>query len=260
MSRPSTLELILRKDRVFLIGGLIALTALSWWYIIYLYHQMYPMNMDALFFAMPMNPQWTLVDFVLLFLMWLVMMIAMMTPSIAPLVLVFAMVNRRKQEVQNPYTPTGFLVTGYFLVWAVFSLIATLLQWGFQKIEWLNPEMIVTNKIVAAFILIAAGLFQFTALKVRCLNHCRNPIDFIHKKWKNGQGGALRMGIENGFYCLGCCWVLMALLFVTGIMNVLWIALLAIFVLIEKLFPRARLISYTAGFVLMVYGGFVLFR
>lgn len=258
MKTQTSLELILKKDRYILIAGLFFLCALSWWYIIYLYQQMHPMNMDAFLFAMPMTPHWTLSDFVLLFFMWLVMMIAMMVPSVAPLVLIFAMVNRQKREMQNPFVPAGYLLGGYFIVWTLFSFLATILQWFFQKISWLNPEMVVTNRILGGVMLIAAGLFQFTPLKTRCLNYCRNPVDFIHHRWKQGKAGALKMGIGNGVYCLGCCWTLMILLFVTGIMNVLWIALIAAFVLVEKLLPGVKWVSYVGGAGLIAYGIWIL--
>lgn len=260
MNRSGAIESILKKDRLILVTGLLFICLLSWWYIIYLYRQMYPMNMNALFFAMPMTPDWTATDFVLLFLMWLVMMIAMMTPSVAPLIFIFAMVNRQKKLQQNPFVPTGYLFSGYFLVWAVFSLLATILQWALQQVAWLNPEMIITNKILGSVILITAGLFQFSVLKQRCLHYCQTPVDFIHRKWKEGKKGAFKMGIENGVYCLGCCWVLMVLLFVAGIMNLLWIALLSLFVLVEKLIPNSKWISYAAGTCLILYGLFALFN
>ena len=233
---------------------------LPWVYIIYLNRQMLHMDMDAMFFAMPMTSSWTVVDFILLFLMWFVMMIAMMTPSVAPLILIYLMVNRRKKQKQNPFVQTGYLLFGYFFVWAGFSFLATLLQWFLQKISLLNPEMVTTNKILGGIILIASGIFQFTSLKHKCLNYCLNPIDFIHLNWREGRKGAFRMGIENGVYCLGCCWVLMILLFLAGIMNLLWIALIALFILIEKNSTNAKWISFLAGIVLTAYGTFVLVK
>lgn len=186
------------------------------------------------------------------------MMMAMMLPSVAPLILLFAMVNRKKKEKQNPFVPAGYFLSGYFIVWAAFSLLATVLQWALQHVNWLNPEMIITNKLLGSMILFAAGLFQFSALKKKCLNHCQTPVDFIHHKWKEGRKGALKMGIENGFYCLGCCWVLMVLLFVSGIMNILWIALIAVFVLLEKLIKNSKWISSIAGAALVVYSIIIL--
>jgi len=260
LDNSNALENILKKDRFIAISALLVLCILAWLYIIYLNRQMLHMDMDAIFFAMPMSSSWTVVDFILLFLMWFVMMIAMMTASVAPLILIFVMVNRKKKQEQNPFVPTGYLICGYFLIWGCFSLLATLLQWLLQKLSLLNTEMVTTNKILGGIVLIAAGLYQFSSLKRRCLNYCLNPINFIHNNWKEGKRGAFQMGIENGVYCLVCCWVLMILLFISGIMNLLWIALIALFVLIEKNFPNAKWISYIAGVALTVYGTIVLFK
>jgi predicted metal-binding membrane protein len=254
MISSNSLEYLLRRDRLFIIGGLFLITLLSWFYIIYLYHQMVYMDMNALFFAMPMTPEWTVVDFILLFFMWLVMMIAMMTPSVAPLILIFAKVNRQRRQQQHPFVNSIYLMTGYFLIWATFSLVATSLQWLLQQVSLLNPEMKTTNKILSSVILIMTGIFQFTPLKQTCLKYCRTPFDFVLNHWEEGSTGALRMGIKNGFYCVGCCWMLMVLLFVAGIMNLLWVALIALFVLLEKISPRAKWIPYVAGLFLIVYG------
>ena len=252
------LEYILRRDRFIVIAGLFIISILAWLYIIYLYRQMEVMNMDALFFAMPMTPEWTATDFIFMFLMWLVMMIAMMTPSVAPLILLFAKVNRQRKEQQSPFVNTFYLFTGYFVVWGGFSLIATLLQWLLQQLSWLNPDMIITNKILGAIILIAAGIFQFTAIKQTCLSYCKSPLDFIYKHWGEGKNGAIKMGFKNGAYCVGCCWVLMVLLFVSGVMNILWVALIALFVLIEKVSAKSKWISFVAGSLLIALGALVL--
>lgn len=259
MKTSLTLDAILKKDRLLLIGALIVLCGLSWYYIIYLYRQMYPMNMDAFLFAMPMSAKWTLVDFALLFLMWFVMMIAMMIPSVAPLILIFSMVNRKKKQEHNPFVSSHYLLAGYLIIWAIFSLLATVLQWLFQNLNWLNPDMVVTDKTVGGIILIVAGIFQFTPLKRQCLKHCQTPVSFIHTHWKEGRSGALKMGIKNGMYCLGCCWVLMLVLFVSGIMNLLWIVMISLFVLIEKLLPRFPWVSWLAGAALIVYGVWVMY-
>jgi predicted metal-binding membrane protein len=260
MIRSNSLEFLLKRDRLIILCGLFFITLLSWLYIIYLSHQMVYMDMDALFFAMPMTPEWTAIDFILLFFMWHIMMSAMMTPSVAPLILIFAMVNRQRRQQDRPFVNTAYLLTGYFLVWAAFSLAATSLQWLLQQIALLNPEMKTTSKILGSVILILTGIFQFTPLKKTCLKYCQTPLDFVQRHWKEGKQGALRMGIENGFYCVGCCWMLMVLLFVAGIMNLLWIALIALFVLIEKISPRIKWIPYVAGFVLIVYGVLLLIR
>lgn len=258
--KANPLVSVLKKDRFIVLTALSLICILSWLYIIYLYNQMYPMNMDALFFAMPMTAKWSWTDFVLLFLMWFVMMIAMMTPSVTPLVIIFTLINRKRRQQQNPYVPSGYLLGGYFLVWAVFSLFATLLQWLLQRVALLNPEMVTTSKVLGGVILITAGTFQFTPLKNTCLHNCRSPMGFIHQYWKDGKNGALRMGIQNGIYCLGCCWILMILLFVSGIMNILWIAIITLFVLIEKVLPSVKVISFIAGFALIAYGIIILLK
>src|SRR5215210_9456501 len=140
------IEYILKRDKAIVFTGLVIISILAWLYTFYLYRQMEVMNMDALFFAMPMTPKWELSDFILMFLMWFIMMIAMMTPSVAPLILLFAKVNRQRKEQQSPFVNTFYLMTGYFLVWGGFSLVATLLQWILQQVRWLNPDMIITNK------------------------------------------------------------------------------------------------------------------
>lgn len=139
-------------------------------------------------------------------------------------------------------------------MWGGFSFIATLLQWLLQQASWLNPDMIITNKIVGSIILVAAGVFQFTPLKQTCLSFCKSPLEFIYKHWEEGKKGAIKMGIKNGIYCVGCCWVLMVLLFVSGVMNILWVALITLFVLVEKIFTKSKLISFAAGSVLIILG------
>ena len=249
---------VLKNDRFIVLMALSLICVLSWLYLFYLHSQMYPMNMDAVFFAMPMTSQWSWTDFVLLFLMWLVMMIAMMTPSVTPLVIIFTIINRKRRQQQNPYSSSGYLLSGYFLVWAAFSLLATFLQWLLQRVSLLNPEMVTTSKVLGGVILIIAGIFQFTPLKNTCLHNCRSPISFIHQHWKDGKTGAVRMGIQNGMYCLGCCWILMLLLFVSGIMNILWIAIISLFVLVEKVLSSVKFISPVAGIALIAYGIIVL--
>src|SRR5580765_5221003 len=187
MISNNSLAYYVRRDRIIILIGLLLITLLSWLYIIYLYRQMVYMDMNALFFAMPMTPEWTSADFILLLLMWLVMMIAMMTPSVAPLILVFARVNRERKQQDHPFVGAGYLITGYFLVWAVFSLASTFLQWLLQQISLLNPEMKTTNKILGSIILITTGIFQFTPLKQTCLTYCRSPLNFVLLHWKEGK-------------------------------------------------------------------------
>jgi predicted metal-binding membrane protein len=260
MVSHQSIEGHVKRDRFIIITGLLLIALLSWLYMVYLYRQMTYMDMNALFFAMPMTAKWTYIDFMLLFLMWLVMMIAMMTPSVSPLILVFAKINRERKQQNHPFAHVALLMTGYFLVWAAFSLAATSLQWFLQQISLLSPDMKTTSKVLGSMILITTGIFQFTPLKQTCLAHCRSPLNFVLQHWKDGKLGALRMGLENGLYCLGCCWMLMVLLFVTGIMNLLWVSIIAMFVLFEKMLSGFKWIPYLAGILLILYGILLLIK
>jgi predicted metal-binding membrane protein len=189
--------------------------------------------------------------------MWSVMMAAMMIPSAAPMILMFAAVHRKRRESSAPYVPTGMFVLGYLIIWVVFSALATLAQWGLHAATLLSSAMMIASPIVAAVVLVAAGVFQWTALKDACLTQCSSPLSFIMTRWREGAAGAVSMGLRHGLFCAGCCGLLMAILFVTGVMNLLWVALLAAFVLAEKLLPRRRWLSRLSGIVLAAWGVWV---
>jgi predicted metal-binding membrane protein len=204
--------------------------------------------------AMPQMQTWTLVDLLLLFVMWTVMMVAMMVPSAAPMVLMFANVQRQRQKQQRPFVSTGVFLLGYLIIWTAFSLIATLAQWGLHSAALLSPMMISTSSLFGGVLLMAAGIFQWTPLKHTCLKHCRSPLGFITTDWRDGTWGALIMGLKHGSYCTGCCWALMALLFVAGVMNLFWVAIIAVFVLIEKIVPNGHWVSKASGLLLIAWG------
>lgn len=204
--------------------------------------------------AMPMMLPWGAADFVLTFVMWSVMMVAMMVPSAAPMILTFARVQRRRAERNAPLVPTSAFLAGYLLAWTGFSALATLAQWGLHAAAVLNPHTQTVAPWLGGIVLIAAGAFQFTPAKKACLRHCRSPLDFIARHWRDGQGGALAAGLHHGGYCVGCCWVLMSLLFVAGVMNLLWVATIAAFVLVEKMLPQGTAIGFSAGGLLLVGG------
>jgi predicted metal-binding membrane protein len=201
---------------------------------------------------------WTPGYAVLMFFMWWIMMMAMMLPSAAPMILLFAMINRKQREKGSPYVATGVFAAGYVLVWGIFSLIAVAAQWGLER-SGLLSAMASTNVVLGAGLLIAAGIYQLTPLKHACLRHCRSPITFITHHWRPGEIGALRMGVEHGAFCTGCCWFLMALLFYGGIMNLHWIVGLALFVLFEKTVPAGHWLGRFAGLLLIAWGGALLF-
>ena len=201
---------------------------------------------------------WTSGYAVLMFFMWWIMMMAMMLPSAAPMILLFAIINRKQRDKGAPYVPTGVFAAGYLLVWGAFSLVAVSAQWGLERSGLLSSAMASTSVLLGAALLIAAGIYQLTPLKHACLRHCRSPFAFIIQHWRPGDRGALRMGIEHGAFCTGCCWFLMALLFYGGIMNLYWIAGLALYVLLEKTIPAGHWLGRIAGVVLIAWGGALL--
>jgi predicted metal-binding membrane protein len=206
-----------------------------------------------------MSPaSWTAGYAVLMFFMWWIMMMAMMLPSAAPMILLFALFNRKQREKGAPYVPTGIFAAGYLLVWGAFSVVAVTGQWGLERSGFLSSMMASTSVMLGAGLLIAAGVYQLTPLKQACLRHCRSPIFFISHHWRPGELGALRMGLEHGAFCTGCCWFLMALLFYGGVMNLYWIVGLALFVLLEKTIPAGHRLGGLAGLLLIAWGGALL--
>jgi len=193
-------------------------------------------------------------SFLLLFTMWTVMMVAMMSPTAVPMVLMHTKVERNRQPERSPVIPTTLFFMGYILVWTAFSAVLALGQMFLQSTALLSPGMASTSPWLAGGILITAGLFQFSKLKEACLSQCRSPVTYFMLEWREGSTGALRMGLKHGVHCVGCCWVLMALLFVAGVMNVLWMALITAFVLIEKVMPRGDLIGRVVGVGMVLWG------
>ncbi len=269
----SLTESLLRRDRWIVLGGLVALTLLSWAYILagagtgmsvrdttivsLFPHRMAEMPMAGM--SMSMQPgMWSLGYFIIVLFMWWVMMIAMMTPSAAPMILLYAHATRHSQatgQLRQGVVPTAAFAGGYLMVWLGFSLLAATLQWGLERSGVVSAMMLAsTSAGVSAAVLVLAGLYQLSPLKHICLRHCRAPAEFLSRHWRPGTPGALRMGLQHGAFCVGCCWVLMALLFVGGIMNVLWIAALAILVLLEKVAPHGAWLSRAAGVVLLAWG------
>ncbi len=225
---------LLLHQRVVIVAALAGVVALAWLHLFVAAADM-ATAMAGMDPAMVMPPK-DAVDLLLLFAMWWVMMVGMMLPGVAPVILTFATVNRNRRARAEPYVPAALFAFGYLLAWGGFSLAATLAQWTLERAALLSPMHMSTNsQLLGALLFIAAGLYQFTPVKLACLRFCRSPLDFVVNHWRDGPGGALRMGITHGLYCLGCCWVLMLLLFVGGVMNLLWVAALAIAVLAEKL-------------------------
>lgn len=261
----SALERTLRNDRMIVLGAVIAVSGLA---LIYTLAGV-GMNMSALEMTRMARPigqpmtmaavaVWTPSYAVLMFLMWWIMMIAMMTPSAAPTLLLYAALKRQSPRDGHRAIPLSWVfLTGYLIAWAAFSAIATMMQWSLSTAGILQPGMMtLEGQWLAGIMLILAGIYQFTPLKQACLSYCRSPAEFLSRHNRPGARGALVMGLHHGTYCLGCCWALMVLLFVGGIMNLYWIVGLAAFVAIEKLSPW-RGFSKVAGIGLIIWGAWV---
>lgn len=233
--RPSIARLS-RRDRFVVLAGLAGIIGLSWVYLYISAIQMGNMSSADPGRMMELRP-WSGLDFTLMFLMWAIMMVAMMVPSMTPTVLLYAAVVRRIAPQQRYGATVIAFVLGYVTVWSAFSLGATVLQWSLEQLALLSPMMASSTSVFGGLLLIAAGVYQWTPAKDACLRHCRTPLAFVAHHWRFGSGGALWMGIVHGFYCIGCCWAIMGLLFVGGVMNLLWVAVIAIFVLLEKVAP-----------------------
>jgi predicted metal-binding membrane protein len=229
-----------RRERAVILAALAGITALSWLYLV----SMPPMAMGA----------------AVMFLMWWVMMTGMMLPSALPMTLTFATVNRRRRELGTPYVPTAVFVAGYLLAWGAFSMAATALQWGLERAELMTPMMRTSSPLLGGLLFVAVGLYQLTPLKHACLRRCRSPLAFVLERWRDGTAGALRMGMEHGAYCLGCCALLMTLLFVGGIMNLLWVAAIAAWVLLEKILPAGAALARGAGMSAAAFGAWMIAR
>ncbi len=253
-STSSFLEQAHRRDRAVVIAAIVIIAAIAWAYTFYLSGTGMGMG-DGMGMTMADMRSWSAADFGLMFAMWAVMMVAMMAPSAAPMLLMFAAVNRKRREREAPYVPTGIFLAGYVIVWTVFAAAATGGNWGLHQASLLSSMMgASTSGYLGGALLLAAGAFQWSPLKYACLKQCRTPMGFMMTSWRDGPRGALRMGLEHGTYCLGCCWALMLLLFVLGIMNLVWIAALAAFVLAEKVAPKAEWASRATGVLLVGWG------
>ncbi len=262
----TALERLLGRDRAIVATALAVMTALAWLYIVRLAADMDMggMRMDGMRMAstglrMVMAPAaepWSAAEFLLMFVMWGVMMVGMMTPSVAPLVLLYANIGRRAALDEKPFAATAWFAGGYLFAWTIFALAATTAQWALERVALLTPEMASGSVILGGIVLVAAGLYQWMPWKDVCLTHCRSPLAFLqrHGGFRRDAAGAFRLGAIHGSYCLGCCWALMTLLFVGGIMNVTWIAAIAVLVLIEKLTPAGRAIGRIGGVALVAAG------
>jgi predicted metal-binding membrane protein len=289
MAGASPLERILARDRIVTGVALALLCLLAWLYLLTGAGQgmnvagmsrlvLFPHEhsdamggaMGAGMVDMPGMPApslpaaWSVGKWLLMVLMWWTMMIAMMVPAAAPTILLYAQVHRHAEatgQARARLAPTGAFAAGYLLVWLAFALVATALQMALEAGGVLSGEMMASQKRwLSAAVLLAAGLYQLSPIKDACLSHCRSPASFLSRHWRPGVTGALRLGALHGAYCVGCCWVLMALLFVGGVMNLAWIAALTLLVIVEKLLPVGAWLGRAAGLLLIMWGIATLLR
>lgn len=257
----SSLERVIRHDRMIMALGLIVILALSWIYLLNASAGMRNMLSQAeMMRAMGMadTQPWPQ-ELAALFVMWAVMMVGMMLPSAAPLILLILGVYRRRDDPHTRVSGVIF-VSGYLLAWTIFSMVAASAQVALHRAALLSPNMAARSGALTAAILIITGVYQWLPMKNACLSHCRSPLSFLSQHWQEGLFGAVRMGFLHGIFCVGCCWALMALLFVAGVMNLLWVAAIAAFVLVEKLSRQGLLLGRVAGILLILWGSFVLAR
>lgn len=257
--RLLTQAVLPRRDTVLICTCIVVIIALAWAYLLHLDRQMASsMEHDQMMAAMGMTMEmpWTAADLFFTFAMWSVMMIGMMAGTAAPVLLLFAAAKAGHGErVASPGVAMfGF---GYLAIWIGFSACATIGQWALHGAVMLSPVMAASSPRVAGGILVAAGVYQLTPWKRICLAHCRTPLGFLMSNWRDGTLGAFQMGLRHGAYCLGCCWALMCVLFAVGVMNLIWVAALTGFVLLEKIGPAAFIVTAVAG-VAMVVGGVLL--
>ena len=252
MTHNTVANAVIKRDRTIVLAGL---------GIIILAAAIYTVNMAQAYGGMPASllhqhdhASHGSENFLTLFVMWTVMQVAMMSPTAIPMVLMHTKVERHRHPERSPIIRTTLFFLGYILVWMAFSAVFALGQMILQSTALLSPGMASTSPWLAVGILIATGLFQFSKLKEACLSQCRSPVTYFMLEWREGDIGALWMGLKHGIHCVGCCWILMALLFVAGVMNLLWMAIITAFVLIEKVMPRGDLFGRVVGFGMVLWG------
>jgi predicted metal-binding membrane protein len=267
MTKTGTaLESLLKRENAIVFVALLVLTLLAWLVLLAgAGSGMDPAAMSGwwLPLTLPAGESWTWTPsyWLIAFLMWAVMMVAMMLPSAAPVLLLYAMVLRHAESQGRSSTHPAALAaftSGYLTLWTLFGAVAVVIQFGLEKAGLMSVMMNSRSTVLSGTLLISAGLYQLSPLKAACLKHCRGPAAFLSAHWRPGVAGAWRMGLLHGAYCVGCCAVLMLLLFVGGVMNLVWIAGLTLFVAFEKFAPFGEAMSKAAAAALMVCGGLLI--
>ncbi len=236
------------RDRFIVLAAVVAAVVVAWIYIV---------NQSQGMSGIGSLEAWTAVDLLLLFVMWTIMMIGMMLPSAVPLFLNFTAETRQKHKDQGAFAPATALALGFVTVWTGFSVVATIGQWALHQVALLSPMMVSTSQVLSGILLVAAGIYQLTPIQYNLLKRCRQPLHFLRLNWRGGTGGAFRMGLEHGAYCVGCCFVLMGILFFGGVMNLMLLVAVSVFVLFEKALPFGHIAGKVSGPLLIAAGIYV---
>ena len=256
MNAPETVPLF-QRQRVLLAMLLVAMVGLAWTYLIWMASNMtlHDSSHLARRALMPAMTSSQTIHVWWLIVMWAVMSVAMMLPTALPMVMLFNRFWSGRHPDIDSVKPTLLLVLGYLSVWIVFGFAAALLQLWLEHLQAVTPVMgRMSNPLVGGLVLMGAGLFQLTPLKTACLSKCRTPLMFLNTRWREGRGGSFLMGFDHGAFCLGCCWALMLVMFVAGVMNLLWMAALAALMLAEKIVPKGEALAQITGWGLMGCG------
>jgi predicted metal-binding membrane protein len=258
---PSAVAVLGRRDHFLVVSCIILITALAWAYLIQLDHRMSSaVDRDPMMrMGMAMATAWSARDLFFTFAMWAVMMVGMMTPSAAPMLLLFAAGHARRAKRGVPLVVSAFGL-GYIAVWVGFSICAATAQWVLHNAALLTPAMAASSAQLGGAILVGAGAYQLTPLKGSCLVRCQSPLGFLMSNWRDGAGGAFRMGLGHGIHCVGCCWAMMLVLLVVGVMNLVWVGVLTGFILLEKLGSKGFGLARVGGVTLIVWGVVLLSR
>lgn len=257
-SRPRPGDLA-RYDRAVLLGGLISIAALCWWYLFLMVGDMSDMSSEMMpgrqnAQALSQDPGWTSADTLMIFFMWEIMMIGMMLPTALRSIMFYARINAQSVKRGKVFVSGYWFAAGYMLIWTLFSVIATILQGLLSQADLLSSMMVSSSYLFSSALLILSGMWQLSPIKNSCLAHCQSPVDFLASNYRPGISNAIWLGIKHGAFCLGCCWLIMCLLFVGGVMNLLWVAGITAFILAEKLLPVRNSHVYLSGWAMIASG------
>ena len=247
-SPKSLLEKFLSNDRLIVLAGIAIVSLIAWMHMAGMSFR------DESLLSHHSVFHWRARVFLSHFIMWIVMMVAMMLPTAGPMILTFATISRGQREKKQPYVNTFVFVFGYIIVSTGYSLLATILQWWLHTHDMLNSLGASSSFILTGILLCIAGVYQWSSLKHACLRFCRNPFNFLMGNWREGSAGALYMGFKHGLLCAGCCWALMSLMFVGGVMNLLWMVVITAVILIEKVAPKGDIFAKIAGIAMIISG------